>query len=194
VIDIDELYFDWLLRRIDPNGVAEGVAYLSGLLHNCPFERRVGKDINRAADGANLRKEFLMDFDELDIEPAVTNDFMMLECSWFEMLVALSRTLDHLYDGGVDGRYFELISNLQLGKYAIDDPNRSEGQLRREQRAVRNIVSDVDNNRFEASGHGGLFPLHHPEKQPDQRRVEIWDQHSAYFRERLEGVLWTSTS
>lgn len=187
MIDIEDLYFEWLLGRLDPDGVVEGVAYLSGLLHNCEFHRRVGNDINRAVNGANLRKEFLSEFEEADFDPHVTNSLMMQECSWFEMLVALSRSLDYLYDGTVEGRFVELISNAQLDYLAVYNPNLSEAKHERNQRAVDIVTSDIDHNRFEKNGVGGLFPLTQP-GHIDQRQIELWDQAGAYFNEKLGEV------
>lgn len=190
VIDVEGLYFEWLLTSLHPDGVVEGVANAAHLLHNCEFHRRVGNDINRAADGANLRKEFLVEYEEIDVGPNVTNDFLMQECSWFEMLVALSRHLDYLYEGGVEGRFIELITNLHLDSLLAF----SNGDGRNiDQLLVDRATSKVDDSQFDRDGHGGLFPLTKA-GHPDQRRVEIWDQHAAYFRERLEGVLWTSTN
>lgn len=189
VIDLKGLYFEWLLTRLHPEGVVEGVGHLADLLHNCEFTRRVGNDINRAADGANLRKEFLLDLDDADVGPNVSNDLMMQECSWLEMLVALARNLDYLYEGGVEGRFIELVKNLDLDSIASFGHSGGEA----DQHRVDVVTSAVDNNQFDSDGHGGLFPLNSADHL-DQRTLEIWDQQAAYFRERLEGVLWTSTN
>lgn len=189
MIDLDVLYFEWLLTCLDPDGVLEGVAYVGDLLHNCEFTRRVGNDVNRAIDGANLRKEFLSQFADANFDAHVTNELMMKECSWFEMLVALSRHLDFTYDGGVENRFIELITNLALDPMLQYGPGRPEHMREYDQRFVDVVTDDVDNNRFDKDGHGGLFPLAKND-HPDQRLVEIWDQHAAYFRERLEGVLF----
>lgn len=193
MIDLDKLYFEWLLTQLDPDGVSEEVAYVSGLLHNCPFERRVGLDINRAKDGANLRKDFLSQFSDAEFDAHVTNDLLMLECTWFEMLVALSTHLDYLYDGGVESRFIELVTNLGLEDLLSFHPHRDEGEEEEDQHEVDIATSNVDNNQIDRDGRGGIFPLQKP-AHPDQREVEIWDQQAAYFTERLEGVLWTSTS
>lgn len=193
MIDLDTLYFEWLLTCLDPDGATEGVAYVGDLLHNCEFKRRVGNDVNRAEDGANLRKEFMTQFEDADFDPHVTNDLMMKECSWFEMLIALARALDYLYEGGVEGRFIELITNLTLDPMLEHSPRRSKRMREYDQRFVDIATNDVDQNLFKENGHGGLFPLS-KKNHLDQRRVEIWDQHAAYFRERLEGVLWTSTT
>lgn len=193
MIDLEDLYFEWLMTRLDPDGVREGVGHVSALLHRCPFQRRVGNDINRAIEGANLRVEFLSDFEDANFDPYVTNDLMMQECSWLEMLIALARTLDYMYDGGVEERFLEMVENLGLDHLLIFNPDRTDASDQRDQREVDIATNDFDHNRFTRDGHGGIFPLYKPD-HPDQREVEIWDQHAAYFRERLEGVLWTSTS
>lgn len=192
MIDLEDLYFEWLLGRLDPGGVTEGAAYLCGLLHNCEFTRRVGNDLNRAADGTNLRKEFLHEFEDANFDPHVTNDLMAQECSWFEMLVALSRALDYIYDTGIYDQFAEIVENMQIDHLAVDEPDRSKIRVNEDQHAVNDITHDIDNNQFEASGLGGLFPLSKPTRL-DQRKEEIWEQAGAYFREKLEGVLWTST-
>lgn len=184
VIDLEDLYFEWLLGCLDPDGVTEGLAYLCGLLHNCEFHRRVGNDINRAIDGADLRKEFFMSFESSEFDPHITNDLALQECSWLEMLIALSRRLDFLYDGGVEGRFVELITNLRLDDLAYHDPHRTLAQMKRDQREVDIATADFDANRFLINGVGGLFPLRSREHQ-DQRKIEIWDQAGSYFNERL---------
>lgn len=193
MIDLEDLYYEWILTQLDPDGVSEEVAYIGGLLHACPFERRVGLDINRAKDGANLRKDFLNQMSDANFDPHVTNDLLMLECSWFEMLVALSQRLDYIYDGGVEGRFIELISNLGLEDFLHFHTTRTEEEEDSDQREVFILTGVVNNNLIDRNGKGGIFPLKKRD-HPDQREVEIWDQQAAYFTERLEGVLWTSTS
>lgn len=190
MISLEELYFDWLLGRINRDGVEEGVAYVCDLLHDFTFQRRVGNDVNRAIDGQKLREEFLRDFEEVGFSAHVTNDFMMQDCSWLEMLVALSLHLDYLYDGGVEDQFIELITNMGFGRLTIFDPDLVNDK--RDRLFVEEVTSDIDNNRFDRDGHGGIFPLYKND-HPDQREVEIWDQHAAYFREKLEGVLWISS-
>lgn len=190
MINLEDLYFEWLLTKLDPDGVTEEVAYVCDLLHRHDFLRRVGLDINRAADGAALRKEFLLQMSELNLSPHLSNDFLMQECTWLEMLIALAIRLDFMYEGGVEGRFTEMIDNLGLGDMITFSHSRSR---RDDEELVAQVTSDVDNNRFDRDGRGGIFPLR-KSGHSDQRRVEIWDQHAAYFREKLEGVLWTSTT
>jgi hypothetical protein len=193
VIDLENLYFEWLMTRLDPDGVREGVAHVSALLYNCEFTRRVGNDINRAKDGANLRKDFLTQMDDADFDPHVTNALLDMECNWLEMLIALATAIDYYYDGGVEDRFLELVDNLGLGALVEFDPNRSEMMTEYDQHAVDFATNRVNENQIDSNGRGGIFPLK-KRNHPDQREVEIWDQQGAYFNEKLEGVLWTSTS
>ena len=190
MIALEDLYFEWLLTCIDPDGVTEGVGYLAGLLHRCEFERRVGNDINRAVDGADLRKEFFAQFPSATFDPAEVETLSMKECTWLEMLIALSRRLDYLYDGGVFSRFVEMVNNMRLGEIAGFVPYRSRQTVELDQRYVDTVTSAIDNNKFRPNGHGGIFPLRH-QHRVDQRRVEIWEQCGLYFSEKLgleEGV------
>lgn len=188
MIDIERLYFEWLLTRLEPEGVREGTAYLCGLLHNCSFKRRVGNDVNRAEEGAALRGEFLSQMEEADFDPRITNSLHDAECTWLEMLVALAINLDYLYDGGIEGQFVELLTNLELDPIlTVGGQSRSEMMGEYDQHLVDVVTSRVDDNHIDENGSGGLFPLTKPD-HPDQREVEIWDQHAAYFREKLEGV------
>lgn len=182
MLDIEALYFDWLLTRLDPDGVSEEVAHVCNLLHRCDFQRRIGRDINRAIDGANLRNEFMRSYDDADFDPHVTNDLMLTECSWFEMMTALAERLDYLYDGGVENRFMEMVKNLGLTSLlSYHHEFEEEDQL-----IVDEATALVDESRFNSNGGGGIFPLRGLYDHPDQREVEIWDQQAAYFRENLD--------
>jgi hypothetical protein len=188
LIDLEYLYFEWLLTRLDPGGVREGVAYLCSLLHKCSFKRRVGNDVNRALEGVELRRHFLTQMEDADFDPRVTNALLEAECTWLEMLVALAIDLDFLYDGGVEIQFVELIHNMGLDPIlGVGGPARSEMMEDYDQHLVDVATSIVDDNDIDENGKGGLFPLNKND-HPDQRTVEIWDQHAAYFREKLEGV------
>lgn len=196
MIPLEDLYFEWLLTKLDPDGVTEGVHHVCDLLHNCPFHRRVGNDINRAEDGMALRKDFLREYESnsenVPLMQSAVDDLLGEECSWLEMLIALATHLDYIYEGGVQGRFSELLNNMRLGQLAAYSPMRSSSSRNFDQRLVNTATSAIDRNRFTRNGHGGMFPLHKRGHQ-DQREVEIWEQAAAYFRETYEGVLWTST-
>lgn len=184
--DIDDLYFRWLMSRF--NRPTVGLNRLCRMLHENIFQRRVGNDENRAQDGIALRARFLDDYQDADIDPRIINEFTAGACSWLEMLLALAVALDYLYDGGVKERFIELTDNLGLVvvRKMVDDRYDDI-----DQELVDASTNVVDFNLFDQNGQGGIFPLSKPD-HPDQRRVELWDQHAAYFCERLEEVVWTS--
>lgn len=189
ITDVDGLYFEWLTEQLGID--TEQERKLCYMLHANEFKRLIGKDINRGTQGRRLRQRFWDDFIDLDIDPrkmAVLNE---LPCSWFEMLLSLCESLDFLYDGGVKENFLELIDNLGLSKILNSPLDGRYDDL--DQDLVDTAVFNVDNNLFSPNGHGGLFPLN-KDTHPDQRGVEIWEQHAAYFSEKLEGVMWTSIS
>ena len=188
MLDIDSLYFDWLTNRFDLR--SSGMMRLCGMLHTDVFQRRIGNDANRAAAGEALRRIFLDDYHEADIDPRISNNFLAGACSWLEMLLALAERLDFLYDGGIPERFTEMTQNMGIFVAATRVDHRYD-QI--DQQLVDTMVNVVDFNQFDPDGRGGLFPLTKHD-HPDQRGVEIWDQQAAYFREKLEGVMWTSTS
>lgn len=188
MINIDVLYFDWLMSRFQNPTV--GLERVCGMLHENGFQRRVGNDKNRAVDGEAFRRIFLDQYEEADIDPRLSNEFSAGPCSWFEMLLALAESLDFLYDDGVQETFTELINNLGLAPVYSRIASRYDGI---DQDLVDAGCNRVDFNQFDPDGRGGLFPLTKHD-HPNQREVEIWEQHAAYYRERLEGKLWTSTS
>lgn len=184
--DVQQRYFDWLIARTPTASLS--YERLALMLHRFPFRRNVGYDMNRADQGTQLRRYFIDEYSDLDL--LEVNDLMAMDCTWFEMLLALSETLDFYYDGGVKGRFIELITNMGLKPVLF---SRGVGQVpdlygEVDMESVRLATRRVDENLFDANGHGGLFPLSQPPRV-DQREVEIWDQAAAYFRERLEGDL-----
>lgn len=166
-----------------------GLAKLCWLLFHLPFTRRVGLDENRAYDGMALRGRFLYEYSELRIPARVSNPFVTDEvCNWLEMLVRLAEDLDYLYDCGVPQMFEEMVCNagLQIVLWNDDEVTPADEEY------VEGVMEDINANRIGPNGDGGLFPLRGRDHL-DQREVEIWSQSNAYFNEKLEGILWTST-
>ncbi len=187
MINLEGLYFKWLTDIFEES--FPELDRLAAMMHVNVFERRVGRDVNLAIDGEALRTFFLDEYAALDIDPSASNGFLTEPCSWLEMLIALSRHLDFLYDEGVQFHFTQIVSNLGLG-YILDRRDKRFDRI--DQQAVDDVCERIDRNQFGPDGEGGLFPLEKHD-HPDQRGVEIWEQQAAYFRERLEGVLWTFT-
>lgn len=192
MIDIDRLYFEWLLKRLesDVEDSALGLPKLCWIMYHMAFERRVGLDANRAENGLVLRQDFLSDWDELDISPSITNPFAVEDsCTWLEMLIRLAEDIDYLYEGGVRGRFIEMCRNMGFGLILLSEEEHTDHDVN----LVDTVLDNINHSHIQPNGEGGLFPLKKP-GHLDQRGVEIWAQAAAYFSEKSEGELWTSTN
>lgn len=177
---LDEKYFSWLYRKIGAvtnRNPERGHWELAKRLYSTKFLHFVPNDVNRAVDGMALREEFL------DRHPNIEWDqnWMDLECSMLEMLIALSRRANYHTDagalsGGTLGWFWELMGNVELSQYT--DAVWSNRCLEETDR----ILNRINNRTYMPSGRGGLFPLIRPEQ--DQRKVELWYQMSAYLIEK----------
>lgn len=168
---LDELYLSWLYECVaDPEIANPSQTFWNLLQHLFTKEYvwLIPNDDNRVEDGRALREEFIEDLGLDDMDP----DWMNLECSVLEMMIALSRRLS--FQGGGEPRdwFWRLIDNLGLN---IAD----------QQRFPRSRVEEVLDRQiwrtYQSNGAGGLFPLRHPHR--DQRDVEIWTQLNAYLLE-----------
>jgi hypothetical protein len=181
VNDLEDEYFEYLLKEINPEGLREEQVYVCSLLHNCIFQRRVGLDINRADDGRVRRNHFLYE-EKIDLSPEEQDEFFEYECTWLEMLVALSDRFSYSYGGSPYGRFLEVTSNMGLDPLYQPVGYRSKRMEEFDQGLVRVATSRVDNNHFDRRGRGGLFPLSHAYR--DQREVELWLQMNDYIMDR----------
>jgi hypothetical protein len=170
---ITDQYFEWLYSHIgavknrDPS---KSRWSLTRVLYTTPFIWFVPNDDNRAADGIDLRLEFIHASD-MDVD----RDWMELECSMLEMLIALSRHAS-FQDGGTHADwFFKILNNLEIRDYTDDV---WEISLEEE---VNEALETINQRTYKRNGHGGLFPLRHARQ--DQRDVELWYQLAAYLLE-----------
>jgi hypothetical protein len=171
---LDELYLRWLYSQVaDPDARGPSRSYWTLLkqMYETEFFWYVPNDDNRAADGQYLRREFIEDLGLDDVDP----DWMHLGCSMLELLIGLSRRLSFLDEGEPRGWFWHLVDNLGL---RFDDRNRRNFPAA----LVYEVLQDVMWRTYKPNGHGGIFPLRHPER--DQREVELWYQMSSYLLER----------
>lgn len=164
---LDELYFEWLFRQVGSEHKTHR-ALLEHLFCR-EFVWHIPNDDNRAVDGQDLRLRFLE-------EKGITNppkDWMWLQCSVLEMLIALAKHMAFEADGEPYEWFWLLIKNLGLDQY------KSNHRVPKE--AIDEVLDAVIWRTYSPDGSGGLFPLSYP--QQDQREVEIWYQMSAYLLE-----------
>jgi hypothetical protein len=174
---LDELYLGWLYSQVGPVEIANPRQThwrLLEILYNKEFLWIIANDDNRAADGKELRQEFL---DEEEIDD-VDAEWMDLPCSMLELILGLAKRLSFMNDGEPHVWFWELIENLRLEDYN-DTALIPEGDIEEE---IHDILDDVIWRTYKPSGLGGLFPLRYTEQ--DQRIVELWYQLSAYLAER----------
>ena len=170
---LDELYFTWLYSQVGPvRHRHSSTTYWTLLrqLYTKEFVWIIPNDDNRVEDGKDLRYEFLDAKRIEDVDP----EWMLLGCSMFEMMIALSRIMSFEADGKPSNWFWEMMANLNLDRYN-DEAGIPEQK-------VDSILDRVIWRTFRQNGHGGLFPLN--KANEDQREIEIWRQLSAYILER----------
>lgn len=133
------------------------------------FYAIIERDKNRIYDGLNLREKYMGD----------DADYIEGECSVLEMMIALAQRIDNImFDpdmGDGTARWFwEMIENLGLENFPDEDFST---------KAVDHIIDTFVDRKYDANGHGGLFPLEYPDSRIDQRDIEIWYQMQAYLNE-----------
>ncbi|QFG13665.1 hypothetical protein PBI_SHEPARD_58 [Arthrobacter phage Shepard] len=172
---LDDLYLEWLYkeavgstRNANP---AKSFWQIAKQLYSIPFEWLISNDDNRAEDGKTLREEFIVEEHIQDID----QDWMDLDCSMLEMLIALARRASFESSGEPGDWFWHFLRTMQIDRYSdlrYSTPVRDE---------IRKIVERIIYRKYERNGDGGLFPLRNARK--DQRRVELWEQLSTYLLE-----------
>lgn len=170
---LDEQYLGWLYSQVGPVEIANPTQThwrLLEILYNKEFLWIVDNDDNRAADGKELRQDFL-DEEEID---EVDQEWMDLGCSMLELILGLAKRLSFFDDGEPHVWFWELIENLRLEDY------NDTAVIPEEE--IDEVLNDVIWRTYKPSGLGGLFPLRYADE--DQRDVELWYQLSSYLAER----------
>lgn len=170
---LDEQYFEWLysqLCSVKIKNPRRTYWKLFKILFTKEFVWFVPNDDNRVEDGRDLRYEFL-EQKQLECDD---DNWLNMGCSMLELLMGLSERLAFETNASPQEWFWELIENLNLGKYndRADIPEQE----------VHDILDRVIWRTYRRNGDGGLFPLTKPER--DQRDVELWYQLSAYILEK----------
>jgi hypothetical protein len=166
---LDELYFTWLYSQVgDVKDRNKSRTYWSLLnqLYYKPFVWLIPNDDNRVQDGLDLRHEWMYEY-----RMAPSDDWLFRDCSFLEMLIALSRRLAFEGEGHPPVWFWHLIKNL--GLHECTDRSKYN------QDEVNDALDTVIFRLYDPNGRGGLFPLRYSEN--DQRQVEIWYQMNEYL-------------
>lgn len=167
---LENLYFNWLYAKVsNPRHRTPSLTFdtLFKTLHNIEFVWLLSGDDNRAEDGKELRREFLI-MGEIpdDIEWRT-----QIPCSVFEMLIAFSKTADKNTGIPFYEWFWEFLRNLNLSE-ANDASGVEPGE-------IMEVIEMFLWRNYERNGDGGLFPLREPNR--DQTEIEIWDQFCDYL-------------
>ena len=166
---LESLYFQWLCAKViyvrEPT---PSLTYwdLLRILYRTEFVWLLSGDDNRAADGVELRIEFLLECDIPDNIP-----WRNLPCSILEMLIAMSKRAEFNTGEPYRDWFWEFIDNLGLKEFTDGsgfDP-----------RDVEDALDQFIWRTYNRKGEGGIFPLNSPNH--DQREVEIWYQFCDYL-------------
>lgn len=172
-LPLDELYLQWLYREVAEINEKRASRSYWGIfrqLFTTEFVWWVPNDDNRLEDGRELRREFLKG---LDIE--VDRHWLELGCSFLEMLIGLSRRLEFESESSAHDWFWHLMNTLGLDIYTDN--------MQIPHYDVEEVLNRVIYRTYRKDGQGGLFPLKHPHRHPDQTQVEIWAQLNAYLME-----------
>lgn len=168
---LDDIYLTWLYSQVGDVKVrnkSKTYWILLRQMYAKPFVWLIPNDDNRVMDGLDLRYEWA---GSLDSEIFVDAEWLMRDCSFLEMLVALSRRLAFEGEGHPPAWFWHLMDNLGLLN-CTDRPNYDQTE-------VDTKLDTVIWRLYDPNGRGGLFPLKYPEH--DQRDVEIWYQMNEYL-------------
>lgn len=203
--EYDQIYYDnssylnWIIEQITPkNPIASEYAFpywkgnipdvnpnlyssLIVRLDSIPFKynKLFPLDENRLIDGIDFRKSYEREF-EVDLKRPPN------ECSFLEMMVALSSRLENEITSGAGmsskiGWWFwymiESMNLIILSDVLFDQDSESANLYLNE---ALNIMED---RLYEPDGRGGLFTICRKSGQYDMRRLQIWDQAMVFLDE-----------
>lgn len=166
---LENLYFNWLAAKVlnlrPPSG-SDTYWELLKKLHRTEFVWMISGDDNRAEDGKELRKEFILEADIPDDPEWRT----AIGCSVLEMLIAFAKRAEFQTDDAFPLWFWEFIRNLGLDRCT---DSAFDGDF------VDLALEEFVWRTYQPNGNGGLFPIHNP--GDDQRGVEIWHQFCEYL-------------
>jgi len=167
---LENLYFNWLCAKVvDMRKTNPSDTYWELLrkLHKTEFVWFLSGDDNRAEDGKELRREFILQADIPD-DPEWR---LILGCSVLEMLIAFARRAEFQTDMPVSDWFWEFLTNLGLAEF--NDGSDLDPE------EIDEILECLVWRTYDYNGLGGMFPIKNPET--DQRDIEIWHQFCDYL-------------
>ena len=174
--DIGEAYFAWLYDKVfavNDKRSTSSYTMVCRNMHTVVFQDLVRYDENRIAEAAELRNDFQKKSRLRAMEVA---DIMVSDASVLEVLIGLAKRADFMVPLGLNVWFQIFMENLKLVVFN-DSYCMHHAML-----GAQGTISRFNERRYEANGHGGIFPLTSPRQ--DQREVELWYQMGAYMTEK----------
>lgn len=166
---VDEAYFEWLCNQIDyyEGDMYDDVIYL---LHDTDYRYYIANDDNRAADGIELRRNFMYE------EGWYTEPLGGGECTCLEFFIALAKRIedDIMWDGEHDRTsewFWMMLRNLGLLENHFYD-------------ILEERLDNFLDRNYSSDGFGGIFPV--KGCTFDQTEAEIWSQMQYYMMKNYE--------
>lgn len=172
-LNIMNQYHLWLTSLVCDEYHQRYFQALLETLNETEFTWVVPNDMNRAADGIDLRSRFA---EEHNIDYREIRDALNRQCSVLEMMVGLACRCEDSIMGDEDFGdrtqqwFWTMIENLDLD--IMDDDHYNDYIVH------RNIRVFLDRT-YKRDGQGGLFVVPHCKK--DLRKIEIWYQMCWYL-------------
>ena len=171
--DIINQYHFWLTGLVSDEYHQRNYQALFDTLDDVEFIWSVSNDMNRAADGVDLRSRFA---EEHNVDYRTIKTVLNRPCSVLEMMVGLAcRCEDSImgddeYGDRTSHWFWGMITNMKL--YRMDDEHYDDD-------FVQQVIEALLNRTYRRDGQGGLFTVPFPKK--DLRKVEIWYQMCWYL-------------
>lgn len=171
---LKRLYFDWLYDQVvrEPRDSPDGYVYVCNLMDQVIFDWSVPNDDNRAADGRELRRNFVR---ENRLRENLYQDWFAEDATLFEVIVALCWRADFNTDLSPPWWFKTFLDNLGLSRYTNFHFKPQDTF------AIERTLHKLNNRHYSMNGRGGLFPLRYTTN--DQRGVELWYQMAEYQTE-----------
>jgi len=168
---IIESYFQWLVSQVCTRKERKEYNDVLRVLHATTFRFSIERDMNRAADGIDMRSRFA---DEKGISCEERRNAITGPCTVLEMLVGLAdRAVFSMIEGEITGEddemhwiFWVMMSNLGL----VGLKNESYSYSK----AMKHIDIFLDRKYAYNGEKGALFKVSEPRN--DLREVEIWFQ------------------
>lgn len=172
-------YFEWLIGIVDDPGIRKSYKELLWYLFEKEYVWHVELDENRAADGVDIRSEYISEKGLFD-EP-VAMDLEIRPCSLLEMLIAFAARIERDVTGEPGNDHPEKWFWMFIENLGLKDASDSNWRKVPVREHVRDQVEMFLERDISYNGEGGLFPLRRPPE--DQKKVQLWTQMQSYLNE-----------